>query len=359
MFENSGDIFSGTSEVREAHRFDEQRLSNWMSDHVPDFKPELIVRQFKGGQSNPTYKLTDGRGRNYVLRRKPPGKLLASAHQVDREFRVLSAIEKTGFPAPCALALCTDDDVIGSMFYVMDCVDGINYWDQRMPGIDPDYRAAVYDSMNETLTKLHKIDYKAIGLADFGPEGSYVARQVHRWTKQYRLSESTRIDIMERLIEWMAANIPAEAQTTLVHGDFRLDNMLFHPSEPRVVAVLDWEISTIGDPLADLGFNTHGWYVSPDLLNGFEGIDMARELPGIPDIETYLAAYRRRMGVETLENWGFYVAYNLFRMAAIFQGIAGRVRDGTNSNPAAVTLGEKVEPLAWAAWHKLEEFKLV
>jgi aminoglycoside phosphotransferase (APT) family kinase protein len=299
------------------------------------------VRAFRGGQSNPTYLLEAG-GRRYVLRRKPPGKLLPSAHAVDREHRVMTALRGTGVPVPRTRVLCTDDSVIGTWFYVMDHVEGRIFWEPTLPGLEPAERRAIYDAMNETLARLHRVDPRAVGLEGFGKPGNYFARQIHRWTQQYRLSEGERIEAMERLIEWLPANIPPGDETTIVHGDYKLDNMIFHPSEPRVIAILDWELSTLGHPLGDLSYHCMPWRTA------FQSVDLA-DL-GIPSLDEYVAAYCRRTGRERIENWNFYLAYNLFRGAGIAQGIAGRVRDGTAASAWAAEVGASVRPSAEAAW---------
>jgi aminoglycoside phosphotransferase (APT) family kinase protein len=339
--------FSGTTEVSDRHRFDEASLERHLADHVEGFGGPLTVSAFKGGQSNPTYLLTTPE-RRYVLRRKPPGKLLPSAHAVDREHRIMTALRDTGVPVPRTRLLCTDDSVIGTWFYVMDHVPGRIFWEPTLPGIEPDERSAIYDAMNVVLAKLHQVDYRALGLEDFGKPGNYFARQIHRWTKQYRLSEGERIEAMERLIEWLPANIPPGEESSIVHGDYKLDNMIFHATEPRVVAVLDWELSTIGHPMGDLSYHCMPW------RRGSQGVDLASQ-PGIPSVEEYVAAYCRRAGRERIDNWNFYLAYNLFRGAGIAQGIAGRVRDGTAASSWASEVAASVRPSAEAAWAIAQE----
>ena len=338
--------FSGTTEVAERHRFDTEALERHLAEHVEGFEGPLTVRAFKGGQSNPTYQLETPQ-RRYVLRRKPPGKLLPSAHAVDREYRVMTAVRSTGFPVPQTRLLCTDDSVIGTWFYVMDHVEGRIFWENTLPGLEPAERRAIYDAMNSVLARLHQIDYAAIGLTDFGKPGNYFARQIHRWTQQYRLSEGERIEAMERLIEWLPAHIPPGDESSIVHGDYKLDNMIFHPTEPRVIAVLDWELSTIGHPMGDLSYHCMPWRTA------FKDLD----LPGlgIPTLDEYVAAYCRRTGRERIENWNFYLAYNLFRGAGIAQGIAGRVRDGTAASAWAVEVSSSVRPTAEAAWAVAQE----
>jgi aminoglycoside phosphotransferase (APT) family kinase protein len=338
--------FSGTKEVAEHLRFDPASLERYLVAEIDGFAGPLEVEQFKGGQSNPTYLLRAG-GRRYVLRRKPPGKLLPSAHAVDREYRVLTALAGTEIPVPRTLCLCTDDAVIGTMFFVMEFVEGRVLWESTLPDSTPAERAAIYDAMNETLARLHRVDYAAIGLESYGKPGNYFARQIHRWSKQYRASETGRLEAMERLLDWLPENIPADDQTTLVHGDYRLDNMIFHPTEPRVLAILDWELGTLGHPLGDFTYHCMQWQ-TPRERGGLLGHDL--EALGIPTLEQYVAAYCRRTGRERIEHWNFYAAYNLFRSAAIAQGIAGRVRDGTATSAHAREIAKSVPGLAAQAW---------
>jgi aminoglycoside phosphotransferase (APT) family kinase protein len=341
--------YSGTKDVAEKHRFDTRRLEAYMAEHVEGFRGPLQVRQFKGGQSNPTYQLTASSAK-YVLRRKPPGKLLPSAHAVDREYRVMHALYGAGFPVPRPYVLCDDPEVVGTMFYIMDCVDGRVFWDITMPALTPAERGACFDSMNEVLARLHMLDFTALGLADFGKQGDYFARQIGRWSKQYRASETENIDEMNRLMEWLPAHIPADDSVCLAHGDYSLHNILFHPSEPRVLAVLDWELSTLGHPLGDLTYNMLAWYAPamPGGMGSLIGMDLSGT--GIPTQEEYIAAYCRRTGRAGVDNLDFYAAYNLFRIAGILQGIVGRVRDGTAANANAAEMEAQVRPLAQAAW---------
>lgn len=341
------DTFSGTREVAERLRFDEKRLADYLSAHAEGFRGPLEVRQFKGGQSNPTYQLITPT-KKYVLRRKPPGKLLPSAHAVDREYRVITALGTTGFPVARTYCLCEDDSVIGTMFYVMDCVEGRIFWEPTLPGMEPRERFAIYDSMNETLARLHTVDYEKIGLADFGKPGNYFARQISRWTKQYQASETGTISEMDRLIEWLPTTIPAGDETTIVHGDYRIDNMIFHPTEPRVLAVLDWELCTLGHPLADFSYHIAQWRMPSGVFNGLADVDF--EALGIPSEAEYAAAYCRRTGRRSIPELDWYFAYNVFRLAAILQGIAGRVRDGTAASAQAAQTAAAVQPLADIAW---------
>ncbi|MEL6447013.1 MAG: phosphotransferase family protein [Pseudomonadota bacterium] len=340
---------SGTRAVREAHRINESQLLEYLSDTVEGFAGPLEVTQFKGGQSNPTYKLTAASG-SYVLRRKPPGKLLPSAHAVDREFRVISALYGADFPVPRPHVLCADDSIIGTMFYVMDFVEGRIFWEPDLPDCDPAERGAIYDAMNETIARLHTIDYAALGLEDFGKPGNYFARQISRWSKQYVASETIDVSAMHRLMGWLPDNIPNEASTGIVHGDYRLDNMIIAPAEARVSAILDWELSTIGHPLADFTYHLMAWQM-PDIgigSSGLAGKDV--DALGIPDEATYVARYCERTGRDGIENRDFYSAYNFFRIAAILQGIAGRVRDGTAASAHAEAAVKAVTPLADMAW---------
>ena len=340
---------SSTIPVQERHRFDVGALQEYMRRNVAGFSGELTVEQFKGGQSNPTYKLTAG-GKSYVLRRKPPGKLLASAHAVDREYTVITALAQTDVPVARTYCLCEDDAVIGTAFYIMDCVEGRVLWDPALPDYTPDVRAAMFDEMNRVIAALHKVDYAAIGLADYGKPGNYFARQIGRWTKQYRASETERIDAMDRLIAWLPEHIPPGEETSIVHGDYRLDNMIFHPTEPRVLAVLDWELSTLGHPLADFAYHCMTWHIPAGVFRGLGGARLA-EL-GIPGEAEYVRRYCERTGRDGIDpnHWDFYMAYNLFRLTGILQGIAGRIRDGTASSSRAHESAARVKPLAEASW---------
>ena len=343
--------FSGTSEVREKHRFDETKLEAYLESHIAGFEGPLEVSEFKGGQSNPTYMLSTP-SRKYVLRRKPPGKLLPSAHAVDREYRAITALGPTGFPVPKSYLLCEDPNVIGTVFYVMDFMEGRILWEPLLPGLEPSERGKIYDAMNETIAALHTTDFAAIGLEDFGKHGDYFARQIGRWSKQYRASETETIDEMDRLMTWLPSNIPAGDEVTIVHGDFRLDNMVLHATEPRVLAVLDWELCTLGHPLADFSYHLMQWRIPRDLFNGLDGADLA--VLGIPSEEQYVERYCQRTGRDGLPDLDFCMAYNFFRLAGIIQGIAGRVRDGTASSSHAAQVTTLVRPLAERAWQYAE-----
>jgi aminoglycoside phosphotransferase (APT) family kinase protein len=333
--------------VRERHRFDEQSLARWMARNIEGFSGDLEVRQFAGGQSNPTFFLTAGDHR-CVLRKKPPGELLPSAHAVDREFRVIRALADTDVPVPRARALCEDPAVIGQMFFIMDWVPGRVLRDPLLPGMSPPERAAIYDAMNETLAALHRVDPDAVGLTTFGRPGNYIERQVARWIKQYEASKTEEIPSFDRLVEWLPTNIPPGEERAIAHGDFRLENLIIHPSEARVVAVLDWELSTIGHPLADLGYNLMGHYMPVGATQRIGGIDLAAA--GIPNVEQYVSAYARRTGRERIEHLEFFVVFSMFRMAAIAQGIVMRARIGSASSENALAVGRMARAIADAAW---------
>jgi aminoglycoside phosphotransferase (APT) family kinase protein len=326
---------------------DTQSLGTYLTQHIPGFKAPLSAEKFAGGQSNPTFKLTSANGEHYVLRRKPPGELLKSAHAVDREFRVITALRNTEVPVPETYVLCEDDAVIGSMFYVMEYKEGRILWDPLLPdAADNAERAATYDAMNQTMAALHNVDVDAVGLGDFGKPGNYFERQLARWSKQYRASETRRIESMESLMPWLAARMPKDDGTvSLVHGDYRLDNMMFHPTEPRVIALLDWELSTLGHPLADLANQCMAWMLPREgRIMGLAGVD--RAALGIPTDEEYIARYCERTGRDGIENWNFYLVFSLFRLAAILQGIVKRAQIGTASSADADSSGDAVSQLA-------------
>ena len=345
MFEQ----FIGTKPVEERHRIDTAALEAFLKLKISS------LAQFKGGQSNPTYCITAADGKRYVLRRKPPGKLLPSAHAVEREFKVISALHPTGFPVAWPLVLCDDESVIGTAFYVMDYVEGRVLWDQSLPGMTREERAAIWDELNRTISKLHTIDYRAVGLEDFGKPGNYIERQVARWSKQYRASETERVEAMDKLIDWLPQNIPPETGTSVVHGDFRLDNAIFHPAEPKILAVLDWELSTLGDPLADFAYHCMSWHIPPGAFRGIAGLDL--DALGIPTEENYLEHYCKRTSRSGVNrsHWDFYLAYNLFRIAAILQGIKKRVVEGTAASAHAADAGSRVQPLAELGWKQVEK----
>ena len=343
--------FTGVKPASGMLALDVGRLAGWMTDHVPGFAGPLAVNQFKGGQSNPTYRLDAGSG-SYVLRRKPPGDLLPSAHAVDREFKVQQALGQTGFAVPQVHALEPNESVIGSMFYVMDFTPGRVIWEPHMPGAEPAARQAVYDAMNRTLADLHGIDPETAGLGDFGRAGGYVARQVQRWSEQYRASADTPIEEMDRLIAWLPDNLPPEAPARIVHGDYRLDNLILAPGENGIAAVIDWELSTLGDPLADFVFHLMQWHMPPSKTGAGTGSLIGHDLAGlgIPAMDAYIAAYEQRTGFSVMPHLPAYFAYNFFRMAAIFTGIVARERAGNAANENARLMDGEVRPLAQTAW---------
>lgn len=348
--------FAGTTEVQERQRFDETALRHWFAARVdPGANAGFRVSQFKGGQSNPTF-LVETPKRRYVVRRKPSGELLPSAHAIDREFRVMKALADTGVPVPRVHALCEDSDVIGTAFYVMDCVDGRILWDPKLPGMAPAERAAVCDDMNRVLAALHDVDANAVGLHDYGRPGNYIERQLARWSRQYRASETERIQAMEQLIDWLPRHMPPENAARIVHGDFRLDNLVFAHDAPRVVAVLDWELSTLGDPMADFAYHCMAWQLPPP-FRGLGDLDAKALAPlGLPDEHTYLARYCERRGLAPVpaQTWRFYTAFNLFRAAAIAQGIMGRALAGNASNERALDAGRQARQLAELGWQRAD-----
>ena len=355
---------AGTIDVLDTHRFDVDALERYLRARIAGFTAPFVVRQFRGGQSNPTYYIrcaappgakaqcAEGGGpREFVLRRKPPGQLLPSAHAIDREYRVMAALQASSVPVPHTYLLCEDRGVIGTPFFVMEYVAGHPMTDATLPDRSPAQRRAIYESMISVLARLHRVDWRGAGLADYGKPGNYVARQVHRWTAQYRASETERIDAMERLIAWLPAHIPPGDEDALVHGDYRPGNLLLHPAEPRVAAVIDWELSTLGHPLVDLGHHALVFRTGPDDFGAFA--DRARP-EGIPGEEEHLAMYCRLTGRASLPDWDFYVAFAMFRFAAIFQGIMGRVVSGTANDPEARKAGGRARPLAERAWRLIE-----
>lgn len=328
---------------------DTSTLGEYLTAHIPGFKGPISAEKFAGGQSNPTFKLSAG-GTSYVLRRKPPGELLKSAHAVDREFRVISALKDTDVPVPNTFVLCEDDSVIGSMFYVMEYLEGRILWDPSLPeAADKQERGAIFDSMNETMAALHNVNVDSVGLSDYGKPGNYFERQTGRWSKQYRASQTQDIPEMNRLMDYLVANMPEDdGQTSLVHGDYRLDNLMYHSTEPKVIALLDWELSTLGNPLADLANQCMAWMLpGSGGITGMAGVD--RGALGIPSDEEYIAKYCERTGRKSIENWNFYLVFSMFRLAAILQGVAKRAELGNASSPEAKARGELVVPLAQGA----------
>ncbi len=333
--------------VLENNRFDEPGLARYLSAHVPGFAGDMVVRQFQGGFSNPTFHLQT-RDRAYVLRKKPPGQLLQSAHAVDREYKVMKALQSTDVPVPRMYVLCEDDSIIGTMFYVMEYVEGRVYTDRLLPGCTQPQRAEMYDAMNDVLAKLHSVDYKAVGLSDFGKPTGYVARQVSRWSKQYVASAIEDTPAMNHLMEWLPANQPAEDEATIAHGDYRIGNLLFHPTESRVVAVLDWELSTIGHPLGDLAYCCSPYH-SPSA--GGRGFDQSQlDALGIPAEEEFLEKYRQRVGRKDIPNWKFFIVFSLFRSAAILAGVYRRSVDGQGVDARMAEAKKSYQDIAARAW---------
>ncbi|MFK7828430.1 MAG: phosphotransferase family protein [Congregibacter sp.] len=334
---------------------DTRVLAKYLQDKLPGFSGALSAEKFAGGQSNPTFLLRDDR-HSWVLRRKPPGELLASAHAVDREYRVLTALQGTDVPVAKTYLLCEDESIIGSMFYIMEYLDGRVFWDPKLPEISSnEERAAMYDELNRVLAALHSINPAEVGLEDFGRPGNYFERQLNRWTKQYRASETEHSPAMEALIEWLPVNMPKDdGQAGLVHGDYRLDNVMFHPTEPRVIGVLDWELSTLGHPLADLSYQVMAWQLPDnDGIRGLMGVD--RPSLGLPSDDEYVARYCERTGRENIEHWNFYLVFCFFRLAAILQGVKKRALIGTASSSEAQAKGALVEPLADLGVHYMNK----
>lgn len=344
--------FTGTEPLPPDSPIDVARLQAWLRARLPDCDGTLTLERFRGGQSNPTLLLSfDGR-RRLVLRRKPDGALLPSAHAVDREFRVISALRDTGVPVAGARLLCEDPGLVGTMFYIMDYVEGRTFWEPWLPGMDRAGRAAIHAEMGRVIAHLHQVDHRARGLEDFGRPDDYVARQVARWSRQYRASETHCIEAMDRLIDWLPRNLPRQRRSALIHGDFRLDNMIFHPTEPRILAVVDWELSTIGDPMADFAYHTLAWHFPQVPYRGLAGLDLGAL--GIPDVTAYRDAYLEATGQQAVSDrdWHSYLAFCLFRVAAIRQGVARRDLDGNASNPHARAAGALAGPVADLAWEQ-------
>jgi len=337
-----------------AFSFNQQQLLAWMIQHIDGIGEvsTFEVKQFEGGQSNPTFLLTLG-SRKIVLRKKPEGNLLPSAHAIDREFKVIKALDNVGFPVAKPLAYCTDTSVIGAEFYLMDFVEGRIFWDPRLPGLQACERTAIFKEMNHTIAKLHALDPAEIGLGDYGKAGGYIGRQIARWTKQYQSSATEVIPEMDHLIEWLPNNIPSYDDTRLVHGDFRLDNMIFHPTEPKVLALLDWELSTLGHPLSDFAYHMMTWRFAPELFRGLAGSDF--EELGIPVESSYLKEYlvTTNQYLENEKDWEFYIIFNMFRMAAILQGVLFRALQGNAASEKALEAGSKAKPIAILAWQQV------
>ena len=337
----------GATLVAPVHPIDTVALATYLRGHVAPFSGTIEVEQFHGGQSNPTYRIGAG-DRRYVLRRKPPGPLLPSAHAVDREFRVMSALARTDVPVPRMYALCEDPSVIGTAFYVMEYVEGRVLWDPTLPGMTRTQRAAHYAEVNRVIAALHRVDIGAVGLSDYGKPGNYIERQIARWSRQYQAAGGERIPAMDRLIEWLPRHVPSSDETAIVHGDYRIDNVIFHPSEPRVLAVLDWELSTLGHPLSDFAYQVMAWRLTPQQFRGLKGIDV--EALGIPTEEEYIALYCQRTGRAAIPDWEIYLIFNMFRVAAILHGVLARALQGNASSSNAVEQGSRARLVAATAW---------
>jgi aminoglycoside phosphotransferase (APT) family kinase protein len=342
-----------TIAVRPAHAFDLAPLERYLAKWIPTTKSGLRVEQFKGGQSNPTYLLTTAEGR-FALRRKPPGALLPSAHAVDREFRIISALHGGPVPVPHPICYCEDAAVIGTPFYVMEYVDGRIFWHPELTELSPAERRAAYDEMNRVIAAIHSVDPAAVGLADFGRPDGFVARQIARWTKQYRASELERIDAMESLIEWLPRNVPADEPGRITHGDFRIDNLIFDARDMRIRAVIDWELATLGNALSDFAYNCMPFRMPRSMRKGLAGLDLAAL--GIPGEAEYATTYCRRTGRTSTPSFDFYIAFNLFRLAAILQGVAARARAGNASSEHAEETGALTRPIAELGWIQAQKF---
>lgn len=342
-----------TAPVPTALTFDQDVLATWLKDKGLLDKAALSVKPLTGGQSNPTFLLTSGQQR-YVLRKKPPGPLLPSAHAVDREYRVMQALQSSDVPVPKLFVFSEDVDVVGTPFYIMEYLDGRVIVDQSLPALSKEDRTLVYRDMNRVIAALHTVDYAQVGLDTFGKPGNYFGRQIARWSRQYKEANTEDIAELHALIDWLPANIPAGEQTSIVHGDYRLDNLVLHPSEPRAIGLLDWELATLGHPLADFAYHCMSWHIPATLWRGIGGLDLAAL--GIPDEAQYLKQYSEATGLDGAEHWDFYIAYNLFRMAAILQGIARRAADGTAASSDALETGSKARPLAEIGWKYAQRY---
>ena len=343
-----------TQQVNTGLGFDERVLADWMKSQGLIDKSELSLKPLTGGQSNPTFLLDSGSQR-LVLRKKPPGPLLPSAHAVDREYRVMQALRNTDVPVPKMFAYSDDTSVVGTPFYLMEFLEGRVFVDQSLPGMSKEERGEIYREMNRIMAALHQVDPNAVGLGDFGRAGNYFSRQIARWSRQYQESRTEDIDALNSLIEWLPQNIPEGDQTTIVHGDYRLDNLVFHPTKPVALGVLDWELCTLGHPLADFAYHCMSWHIPASLWRGIGGLDL--ESLGIPSEQAYVKQYSEVTGFSGIEHWDFYIAYNLFRMAAILQGIARRAVDGTAAASDAIETGSKARPLAEIGWKYAQRYQ--
>lgn len=344
----------GLVDVLPAHRFDESALREYLRPQLDGVEQGFVVKQFQGGQSNPTFLIEAG-GRRYVLRKKPPGKLLPSAHQIEREYRVIEALQKTDVPVPTTRLLCEDDSIIGTAFYVMDFVEGRVLEHPALQNAPREQRWAIYEAMADTLAKLHRVDWRAVGLEGYGRPDQYVQRQIKRWSQQYEASKTGELPAMEKLMQWLPAHAPERDETAIAHGDFRLGNLMLHPTKSEVIAVLDWELSTLGHPLADLGYCCMPYHLPSDLpgIRGVVGMDLAAE--NIPDEQTFLRIYSERVGRDSIPDWYFFLAFSLFRIAAILQGVYARALQGNASNADALKVGERAGVLAEIGWQLAQQ----
>lgn len=344
---SSAGVLSQTTAIRRGHEIDRQALERYLAAHLPGFRGPLDIRQFEGGQSNPTYFLATPGG-DYVLRKKPPGQLLPSAHQVDREYRVMTALQTSGVPVPPTYVMCADASVIGTAFFVMGCVDGRVFRQPHLPGVSAADRAAMYEDMADVLARLHGIDVASVGLGDYGKPGNYYARQIARWSQQYVAAKTGEIAAMDRLMEWLPQHIPPGDEIAIVHGDYRVENLIFHPTEPHIVAIVDWELSTLGHPLADLAYNCLTYHLAPEALGRVEASDPDRT--GTPDEAAYVASYCRRTGRTEIPDWHFYLAFSMFRLASILQGVYARGLQGNAASAHALQRGAAARQIAERAW---------
>lgn len=349
---SSAGVLSQTTAVRHGHEIDREALERYLADHLAGFERPLQVRQFEGGQSNPTYLLQTAGG-DYVLRKKPPGQLLPSAHQVEREYRVMTALAGSGVPVPPTLLMVTDEQVVGTPFFVMGSIDGRVFRQPHLPGVSAADRAAMYEDMADVLARLHQVDVASVGLSDYGKPGNYYARQIARWTQQYVAAKTDHIEAMDRLIDWLPANIPAGDETAIVHGDYRVENLIFHPTEPRIVAIVDWELSTIGHPLADLAYNCLTYHLAPEALGRADDTDTDRS--GLPTEAEYVRGYCRRTGRAGVPHWNFYLAFSMFRLASILQGVYARGLQGNAASTYALQRGAAARQIAEKGWALAEE----
>jgi aminoglycoside phosphotransferase (APT) family kinase protein len=345
-------LTTDTIDVLPQHRFDEARLTQYLQEHIDGFTAPLSVTQTQGGMSNPTFILTDATGKRYVMRKKPPGKLLPSAHAVDREFRVISALQRTGVPVAQAYVLCQDPSVVGTDFYIMDFIEGRVFRLQTLPALMPAERQKIYEAMIDTLVKLHAVDFRAVGLEDYGRVGGYLSRQVSRWSQQYEASKTDELPAMDNLIKWLPAHIPDDNETTIAHGDFRIENLVFHPTEPRVLAVLDWELSTLGAPFSDLAYNCIPYYVADPTRGDITHLDASY---GIPSEQEMVARYCALSGRKGTADWTFNMVLALFRLAAISQGVYKRGLEGNAASPEALLRRDRCRVLAETAWALVEK----